>query len=135
MSEYNWTPALLCHCCGFGSLPECNQGPASYLGDQQLSAPNEPSQWPGFLLLRWNRSSTKRQPPVSLSLFPEGPKDGQERTHLTAEALEPWSYNQGEICPRYLQSHLPLPHTCHRLKLDLKEKKKKKNLQIASYWV
>lgn len=123
MSECNWTPARLCHCCGFGSPPECNQGPASYLGTSVTihQPPVGHPSGPGFLIscLETGQMEHKENLP---HLFPEEPKDWWERTHLTAEALKPWSYNQGERSPRHLRSHLPLPHTCHRLELDLKNK-------------
>lgn len=44
------------------------------------------------------------------------------RAHLTAVAPQLQRYNQVGRYPKHPQSHLPLSHTCHRLKLDLEEK-------------
>lgn len=52
MSEYNLTPARLCHCYGFESWPECSQGPASYLGRVAILSPhNWSSLWPRVVIL------------------------------------------------------------------------------------
>lgn len=77
-SGCNWTLALLCHCCGSGSLPECNQGPASYLGrwetvNPQRAFPMAQDSYSWYPALRQDRSRTKIIPS-----FQRNPKTGRK---------------------------------------------------------